>query len=517
MKLLILHYHLNRGGVTRVIENHCRALAAQPRQAWPEQVVIAFGGRATAWDSMLAAKLPFPTQCVAVAELEYDQLRPALSAELTPPLKALLSDYGFRQDDSVVMVHNHSLGKNTALPVALQQLAREGWPLLLQIHDFAEDLRPLNYQRMLARMGSPEQLHRQLYPQASHVHYAVLNGRDCDILARAGVSADRLHQLPNPVAIDPVGPSLDAEQARHDVLTLLEVPASRRYLLYPVRGIRRKNLGEFLLWSAVVDGVACGTTLAPLNEDELPAYRRWVQLANELKLPVWFDVGNRFGLSLAQNYAAADAVITTSVAEGFGLVYLEAYLAGRPLVGRSLPGITDDFVAAGVQFPWLAEQFLIPGDWVDRERLKRAQAAQVLAIREAFGMPAGDAGQVQQAIEAKFSGDEIDFGRLDSKHQIAVLRHIRQDAHACRTIRDLNPITAPIQAGHFAAMVGDLRRNLDVIRGAYALEVIGARFGRLLQRVVGSPRGEVAECPEIAESILDQFVQPDHLFPIRLE
>ena len=43
------------------------------------------------------------------------------------------------------------------------------------------------------------------------------------------------------------------------------------------------------------------------------------------------------GLEFFENLAAADAVATTSLAEGFGMVFLEAWLAGRPLVGRDLP------------------------------------------------------------------------------------------------------------------------------------------------------------------------------------
>ncbi|NQT13867.1 MAG: hypothetical protein HQ582_14025, partial [Planctomycetes bacterium] len=49
MNIAILHYHLNRGGVTRVIQNHLLALDAvlQPDQTLP--VALIHGGRRLDW------------------------------------------------------------------------------------------------------------------------------------------------------------------------------------------------------------------------------------------------------------------------------------------------------------------------------------------------------------------------------------------------------------------------------------------------------------------------------------
>ncbi len=45
---------------------------------------------------------------------------------------------------------------------------------------------------------------------------------------------------------------------------------------------------------------------------------------------------------------AAHALVTTSVAEGFGLAFLEPWLANRPLFGRKLPEVTEGNKKAGV-------------------------------------------------------------------------------------------------------------------------------------------------------------------------
>jgi hypothetical protein len=49
--------------------------------------------------------------------------------------------------------------------------------------------------------------------------------------------------------------------------------------------------------------------------------------------------------------AASEAVLLTSLQEGFGLTYLEAAAARRPLVARELPNIAPDLAKFGFTFP----------------------------------------------------------------------------------------------------------------------------------------------------------------------
>ena len=123
----------------------------------------------------------------------------------------------------------------------------------------------------------------------------MLNRRDFKVLRRAGIPEARLHYLPNPVEEPPRLP--DQAIARRKLDPALS-PA-RRVVLYPVRGIRRKNIGELLLWAAVFgDTTSFVLSLAPANPDERPMYEQFVRLARELSLPVYFDTGAAGGLSL---------------------------------------------------------------------------------------------------------------------------------------------------------------------------------------------------------------------------
>ena len=268
----------------------------------------------------------------------------------------------------MVHIHNHALGKNAALPPVVARLAADGFALLLQIHDFSEDFRPDDYRGLAESLARDDvgRLPERLYPQGAAVHYAVLNGRDFEILSRAGVPGRRLHTLPNPVC-DFVGLP-DRPTARSRLCSQWGVDEGDRYVVYPVRGIRRKNLGELLLWAAAhPQGTRFAISLPPINPREQPRYASWRQLAGELRLPVLFEVGGAGGLDLGDHLAAADAAISTSVAEGFGMVFLETWLAGLPLIGRDLPEITADFMAAGLRWDGLAPALNVPLDWVGRQ------------------------------------------------------------------------------------------------------------------------------------------------------
>ncbi|MDZ7615887.1 MAG: hypothetical protein U1E05_02720, partial [Patescibacteria group bacterium] len=419
MNLVIIHYHLNRGGVTRVIENQLAALdAVLPADAsW--NVAILYGGRREGWDAGQAGRLRSMRLTLhEIPELEYDHL-PATAdrggpAELLMALMVTLGELGFAPADTVIHAHNHSLGKNGALPEVLPILAEDGYALLLEPHDFAEDFRPENYTvvRRLATDGT-------LYPQAPHVHYAVLNGRDHGILAQCGVPAERLHRLPNPVLGTGDLPARAAVRAK--LAERFQVPLDARFVLYPVRCIRRKNVGEVLLLAAVAPpGTVFGLSLAPLNPTETPHYERWKRLAEELRLPCCFEVGGPGGLTFHENLAAADAIVTTSVAEGFGMATLEAWLAGCPLVGRNLPDINADFLATGVRLDGLSPRFDVPVDWVGRDTFRDRFAAAYRRAVSAFGLSAPD--DLAQQIDAKIDADQVDFADLTPELQEQVIR-----------------------------------------------------------------------------------------------
>ena len=520
MNNAILHYHLNRGGVTQVIVNHLRALSKVVGDYQPLRVAIIHGGRQENWPADLPSQIPgVELSLHVVPEIDYDTdvSSDPHPTRLAKGLAAAMGQSGFASEDTVLHVHNHSLGKNVALPEALGQLARDGYALLLHIHDFVEDFRPGDYRRLFQAVGGdPERLCAALYPQAAQVHYAVLNGRDLGILRSAGVPAKRLHSLPNPVAEFDQLPT--QRQAREKVKEHFAAIAEGPYIIYPVRGIRRKNLGEALLWSALADGEThIGLTMPPLNPAEQPSYRSWKKLAAELSLPVVFETASVADLTFGDNLAAADAILTTSVAEGFGMVFLEAWLAGRRLLGRNLPEITGDYARAGVNLDSLYERLAIPLEWTNGNAFFRSIQGSYRKVLDDFGQPQPTEETLGDEIDALVQDGTVDFACLATSLQTEVVRSVAANGRRREALLELNPQIATSLATIGTDPRGLVANNAEAVRENYSLRAAGRRLHAIYSTVCASRREDRLAPPRHGHRVLASFLDVTRLQPLRTE
>lgn len=483
MRILIGHFHLQTGGVSRVIEHASIALAAEGHR------VLAVAGEPP------QQPLPKGVGFAQVPALAYEERRPTVGPEELAAALVRAAREGLGDVPDLWHIHNHCLGKNLALPEALCTLAQQGQRLLLQPHDFAEDGRPALYARLFSEIGRGDtaRLSALLYPQAAHLHYAVLNERDRGFLAAAGVPWDRLHLLPNAVNLPP------------PVDRSADLFPDRRLWLYPTRAIRRKNLGELLLWATLAEEQDLfATTQAPRNPAELPYYRHWVALARELRLSLELELGNRIR-DFPALLASAHALVTTSVAEGFGLAFLESWLVGRPLVGRNLPEITRDFITAGLDLGALYERLEVPLDWLDGNRLRQAMEQALTVVTAAYGRAETPA-DLERLWASSVRDGHIDFGRLDETAQEEVIRHLASNPHDHTSLHPvLLPDTTPVdRIAHNQALTG---RDYSIAGYSRRLEHI---YRSLLDATVdpnlGAANGAV---------LLDRFLAPERLFLLR--
>jgi len=358
MKIVLLHYHQRPGGVTKVIEAQRRVLIKDGHE-----VIVPQGNRL----------------------LDYRQTSEESAQDLaaTLPKKA-----------DLWIIHNPTLGKNVLFPDLIELLARRGDRLLLQCHDFAEDGRPVNYRLV--------QSHKNLYPLADHVHYAFVNERDRSSLIAAGIPKNRCHALPN--ALNPVP---DSAATPEDLL-----------IFYPVRGIRRKNLGEFCLLAAHAPlGARFAIALAPENPEWKLVHDDWERFAKKQALPVEFDVVSspaQFGTWLGR----ASHIATTSIAEGFGLTFLEPQLINKPLIGRRLPEITTDFETHGIEFHGTYDAIPVPLALLDLDRLQRDFKTSLRTYFKAYRRAIDPASAWEKLIEK----GTLDFGNLPEAHQRSLIR-----------------------------------------------------------------------------------------------
>ena len=379
MKIAILHYHLKPGGVTRIIEMQLAALTAR-KEITGIQV---FSGSP---DSSI--KIPPNVEFIYNPCLNYLNCMELGAKEIDIEYNRLIE---FLMDsvsaDTIIHAHNMNLGKNPILTAALNTLLKTGRRLVNHIHDFAED-RPANINALthLIEEHFGRSLRDMLYPVRENCHYAVLNSFYVKRLTRLLIPKNRISLLPNPVAVEKLIADDKVRKAKEKVQKLLAVNSALPNYVYPVRGIRRKNLGEFILLAALFsDRANWITTLPPQNPVEQVEYDKWKEFCAKERIPLIFEAGQI--CTFKEVMAAADRCVTTSRREGFGMVFLESWLFGVPTVGRDLP-VSKDFRKAGVKFAGLYQHLTLNNNehqGTDFSRL--GQEHQMAQIREFLHNP----------------------------------------------------------------------------------------------------------------------------------
>ncbi len=457
LKVALVHHHLRPGGVTRVITEQALNLREGAR------VLLVTG------EPPVRA---LPVTTVTVPEIAYDRDRkdtaqPKVLAHRI--LGAIRSCWPGGAD--LIHFHNPLLGKNTAIIRTIKILISMGTPLLLQVHDFAEDGRPGTYSR-------------EHYP--ADCHYAVINTRDYGILIRSGLKKQGLHYLPN--AIRPL------DTGEHAVL-------QRDTVLYPVRAIRRKNIGEAVLLSLFIPrGKRVGITLEPTGALDVRSYNGWMSFVRENNLRVAFRLG--IDGEYAAVLARACCVITTSVKEGFGLAYLEPWTAHRMLWGRILRDICDDFFQKGLKLDHLYERLSIPVTFFDRKRFEKKWVRCYREKLSYYGRAISEA-DAARALEPLASEGTVDFGILSEDLQKEVILAVLQKEKNRRKILDLNSFL--VNNTFFYGSEELIEHNRDIVRTEYSAKKNGETLLGVYERVLS---GRVLHRID-KEVLLDAFITPE--------
>lgn len=391
----IVHYHLHRGGVTRVIHTASRCLS----EAGIPHVILS--GEADESGTNLPVQvvegLGYGTEPGGPSGLQLVQSMRAAATSLLGPGPVIWH------------FHNHSLGRNRVMADAVAILAEAGEPMVLQFHDFAEDGRPQNYPVIAGN--------EKLYPYAAQIRQVFINSRDCRNLLAAGLPAENSLLLANAITAPPQTKAL-------------ETPPEHPLVLYPVRGIRRKNLGElFLLAALAPKGSRFAVSLGPDNPRWIPYHEEWAAFAEDTGLPVLLDVVGKVSPAPKAQRTFASWVrhsthfITTSVSEGFGLGYLEAAAIGKPLLGRDLPEVTADFAGKEITPGRLYDRLLVPAAWVGIETLRQRLVRNLRITLETYGHAMSNQ-QLDKAFAAMIHKGHVDFGNLPEDLQRQVIHRL---------------------------------------------------------------------------------------------
>ncbi len=491
MRVAILHYHLRPGGVTKVIQNALSSLSSKTIHT----VVVA--------GEPSEASMPIPRAVIVEGLGYYNQSAPVRSPhDVVKTLEQVVVQHLGALPD-VWHIHNHGLGKNAIMAEVAYLLSQRGHRLLLQPHDFAEDGRPANYRLLRERLApnTPEEFGSHLYPQGKHVHYALINPRDLRLLETVGVHPAQLHYVPNAVEIE--HDAEDDDLLPEDAALLGDID---RVFFYPARAIRRKNIGEFLLWAALAaEGERYAIARAPKNPMARPIYDSWVQFSHSLKLPVQFGLGEQWRGTFRALLRASSAIMTTSVAEGFGLAFLEPWLVKRPLLGRHLPEITSPLEKAGIDLSALYRRLDVPIEWVGRQNFRLEVDDQLKRVYESYGRILRQE-DLECAITEAIQDDRVDVGKLNETFQQRVIRHLA-DSPAARD--EIVPQRLTL-TDDWAETV---RKNQETVLAQFNLDRYGKQLLHLYQTVAES-EVEFFE-PIDTHRLLDLFLDPKRFCLLR--
>ena len=442
MKIAFLHYHLKPGGVTTVIRQQVESLAGQA------EMLVLTGA---------APPEPLSVQTAVISGIGYDTPAQTASGKSNSAnqtaeeiIRAIREKWPGGCD--LLHVHNPLLAKNCRLLSILSHLQQHGIRLLLQVHDFAEDGRPASYYDA----GTP-------YPE--NCHYCVINSRDQAILRRAGLVEEGLHPLPN--MVNPF--NLQPEK------TLAET-----FVLYPIRAIRRKNIGEAVLLSLFFPPPArLAITLPPNSPRDQAPYESWRAFVNAYQLPVVFEAAKHYDFS--DLVKSAENLITTSITEGFGFAFLEPWTAGQFLAGRKLPDICIDFENNGLQLEHLYERLNVSLTNFEENRFFERWQACLQKNAGRFGIKM-DSQTIRARYRAMTQNCGIDFGLLDEPFQQQVISMMLTDKAVYQEIQKNNP------ALNHLADISDrsarIAANRAAVLAAYNGTAYQSRLLNIYQRVM---------------------------------
>jgi len=422
MKIVLMHYHLKTGGVTTVIRQQVRALKHVC------DILVLTGE---------PPEVLFPCETVHIQGLGYDNKRdePLSSERIAASITNAIHGK-WRTGCDVLHVHNPTLAKNRRFLKILDILKKESNNLLLQIHDFSEDGRPGVY------------FHEQ-YP--SDCHYSVINSRDYQVLRKSGLKPEGLHLIPN--TVNPL-PCRSAGEISHPIV------------LYPVRAIRRKNIGEAILLSLYfpADEKLC-ISQPPNSPEDIASYTEWKNFIEANKLCVTMEAGARN--SFEELVGRSRYLLTTSIGEGFGFSFLEPWTAGKLLWGRKLPDLCSDFEKKGVRLDHLYTKIRVPIEWFEHRRFRDLWRTVAMKCADIYGYSVSR-NRVEVAFRKISADGMIDFGQLDESSQMQVLSHLLADPDLKEQLALINPhVKGPRRVSGLRPLIG---QNREVIQREFTIE-----------------------------------------------
>ncbi|MBL7155394.1 MAG: glycosyltransferase family 4 protein [Candidatus Portnoybacteria bacterium] len=276
------------------------------------------------------------------------------------------------KDIEIVIIENPFLG-DYHLPamLAYSLYAKKYKPLgtkvFFRIHDFYRDFP--KYYRKFQKLFSPREI-KDIVKGQGVDGFLIVNQALREKLIKAGIKKEKIFYLPNGLDSRLFSQPLSKED-RNLIYQNLGVTLPK-ILLYPVRVIPRKNIEEAILLVSFIRYLTKDNYILliagkiekkdPLSQDYYRMLKKLAKIANfpiiftEEAWPLEREYDQRRKIkkfSIGDLYQIAQAILMTSLKEGFGYPFLECWLAKKIVLGRRLEEVLRDFEKNGFQFYWL--------------------------------------------------------------------------------------------------------------------------------------------------------------------
>ncbi len=323
----------------------------------------------------------------------------------------------------LIWAHNLGLGRNLYLTRELTFMCHcAAIPLIVHHHDWwfenrwhhYEALRESGFRKLDAIAGA-------VLANSPFICHAAINQADAAVLEKH--LPGRSGWLPN-LAEPAVRPAPACVAAARQWLELqLGEPAP--VWLVPCRLLRRKNIAEALLLTRWLRPEAwLVTTGSTSSSEELP-YATALEAAAQqhgwrLRLGILNgEEGQK--PSVPHLLAASETILLTSLQEGFGLPYLEAAAARRPLLARSLPNIAPDLAKFGFKFPQSYREVMVDPSLFDWRGERQRQVRLFVDWRGAMPRAAAQILGKPEILGSSPLPHPVPFSRLTLTAQLEIL------------------------------------------------------------------------------------------------
>ncbi len=457
INLYIFHYHLLPGGVTSVITEGVKALlhTSINDSSIPIGKITLVTGRRENTETVYKSIMDFFPEIShrkirekifidIISEIDYLDKEFAKGENATELARELLNRYG--GNESVWWVHNYHLGKNPIFTDALLEIIEKEIPttpkILLQIHDFPESGRYENLKFL------KETIKHFPYPVTPGIRYIVINPRDREILVQSGIPEKLVYLLENPSNIGQLTIPDEKEVAnwKEKLLTFYNVNSKKvKLILYPIRAIRRKNVFEAALISAIANNqhpdnnYKLIVTLPGVSKAER-YYSSLVEKAfKNGTINGFFKTGaelEKIGISFEELVHTSNIILSSSVQEGFGFSFIQSIIWNKPLFAREID-VLKSFEELFSGYPHkFYSNFLCSIPKSIRKSITEAYKIKVEAISTV--LPPRSIERLQREVEQLDSNDTLDFSFLDANTQISILQRALDDKSYIRDILNLN-------------------------------------------------------------------------------